>query len=66
MFDGTVQVYCVPVGTISIGLTVISLLGAIVNAVPVQIVCVLAAMTGVGFEITTTLFVAEQPFAVMV
>ena len=51
MFDGTVQVYCVPVGTISIGLTVISLLGAIVNAVPVQIVCVLAAITGVGLTV---------------
>ena len=51
MFDGTVQVYCVPVGTISIGVTAILLLGAIVNAVPVQIVCVLAAITGVGLTV---------------
>ena len=51
MFEGTVQVYSVPAGTISIGVTPMLLLGAIVKAVPVQIVCAFAAITGVGFTV---------------
>ena len=55
--------YTVFAGTISVGAL---FTGVIVNAVPVQMVCVLFAITGVGFTVTTTLFVFEQPLAVIV
>jgi hypothetical protein len=43
-------VYVVDAGTISLPL----LLGVIVNAVPLHIVLVLLAITGVGFTVTVT------------
>jgi hypothetical protein len=46
----TVHVYVVDAGTISLPL----LLGVTVNAVPLHIVAVLLAITGVGFTVTVT------------
>ena len=46
---GAVQVYTVPVGTISV-----PLVGLIVNAVPLHIVAVVFAILGLGFTVTVT------------
>ena len=58
--DGADHVYVVFAGTISVPFE-----GVTVKVPTLQIATVFAAITGVGLTTTTTLFVAEHPFAVI-